>query len=266
MNKIDQALTEFREMDELADQDSPVHHFPALVKLPLTVIYILTVLSFHKYDLSGLFVMILFPLFFFQLGGISVRRCLYRLRYVLPLVMAVGILNPLFDRSVLLRIGNVNISGGWISMLTLMMKGVFSLMASYLLVASSGIGRICAALRRLHVPAVLVTLLLLTYRYVTVMSEEAAVMTDAYHLRAPKQKGIEYSAWGSFLGQLLLRSMDRADEIWQAMQLRGYHGHFHYVGETPASLKDWLTGILLAGLFVFCRYWNVTALLGSLFV
>ena len=55
----------------------------------------------------------------------------------------------------------------------------------------------------LRMPGMLVTLLLLTYRYVGVMTEELAVMTDAYRLRAPGQKGIHYSAWGSFLGQLL---------------------------------------------------------------
>jgi predicted PurR-regulated permease PerM len=86
------------------------------------------------------------------------------------------------------------------SMLTLMLKGILALTASFLLVATSGIARICAALRRMHVPSVLVTLLLLTYRYITLLSEEVSVMSNAYHLRAPRQKGIEYSAWGSFLG------------------------------------------------------------------
>lgn len=266
MSRIDRALTEFREMDELADLSSPVHHFSALIKLLLTVLYILTVLSFDKYDFSGLLVMVLFPLFFYQLSGIPVRRCFYKLRYILPLVMAVGILNPLFDQTVLMQIDSVSVSGGWVSMVTLMMKGIFSLMASFLLVATSGIGAICAALRRLHVPAILVTLLLLTYRYITVMTEEVAVMTNAYHLRAPRQKGIEYSAWGSFLGQLLLRSMDRAEEIYRAMLLRGFHGHFHYVDERPASAKDVLIGIALAGVILLCRMYNVTALLGSLFV
>lgn len=266
MSRIDQALTEFREMDELADQDSPVHRFPASVKLLLTVLYIMTVLSFDKYNLSGLFLMILFPLFFFQLSGIPVSKCFYKLRYVLPLVMAVGILNPLFDRTPLLQLGSLTVSGGWISMLTLMMKGVFSLMASFLLVASSGISAICAALRRMHVPSVIVTLLLLTYRYITLMGEEVSVMTNAYHLRAPEQKGIEYSAWGSFLGQLLLRSMDRADDIYQAMLLRGYDGRFHYVEEKRAGWKQWLTGLLITALIVLCRYYNVTELLGRLFV
>ena len=91
-------------------------------------------------------------------------------------------------------------------MITLMLKGVFALMASFLLIATTPMDSLCAALRKLHVPSLLVTLLLLTYRYVAVMLREVSVMTDAYHLRAPGQKGIHISAWGSFLGQLLLRS------------------------------------------------------------
>ena len=75
-------------------------------------------------------------------------------------------------------------------MITLMLKGVFWLMASFLLMATTKIDSLCAALRKLHVPAMLVSLLQLTYRYVGVMTEDLAVMTDAYHLRAPGQKGI----------------------------------------------------------------------------
>ena len=107
-------------------------------------------------------------------------------------------------------------------MFTLILKGVLSLLASFLLIASTPVESLCYALRRLHVPSVIVTLLLLTYRYVGVLTEEASVMTDAYHLRAPGQKGIHRSAWGSFFGQLLLRSMDRAEDLYSSMQLRGF--------------------------------------------
>ena len=51
-------------------------------------------------------------------------------------------------------------------------------------------------------------------------------MIQAYSLRAPNQKGIHISAWGSFLGQLLLRSMDRAQELYYSMLLRGFRGEF----------------------------------------
>ena len=266
MNKMEKALHELAEMDDLAAQSSPIHRLHPAAKLLSTIAYILLTVSFHKYDLTGLIPMLLGPVLLCRLSGIPVRTCFYKLRIVLPLVMAVGLFNPFFDRAPLLQLGTVAVSGGVISMLTLMLKGVFCLMASFLLMATTPIDSLCAALRKLHVPGLLVTLLLLTYRYVGVMTEELAVMTDAYHLRAPGQKGIHVSAWGSFLGQLLLRSMDRAQELYASMLLRGYHDHFHYADIRPFRLPD---GLYLGGsvlVFLLLRFVPVAALLGSLFV
>ena len=266
MNKMDKALREIGEMDELAARSSPVHNISALAKLLSTIAYIVTVVSFDKYDLSGLAPLLLWPVLLFQISGVSVRTCFYKLRIVLPLVMAVGLFNPLFDRAIMLRLGTLAVSGGVVSMLTLMLKGVLCLMASFLLVATTPFDSICAALRTLHVPKTLVTLLLLTYRYVGVMTEELAVMTDAYHLRAPGQKGIHVSAWGSFLGQLLLRSMDRAQELYARMLLRGYHQHFHYAPHKPFGARDAVYTLGSIGLFVLLRFVDASQLLGSFVV
>lgn len=266
MNNISAAWTEFREMDELSAQDSPIHRLHPLVKLLVTLAYIVCVVSFPKYQLSGLAVMILYPVLLFQLSGIPVRTCFHKLRIVLPLVCAVGLLNPFFDRAPLLMVGGVAVSGGVVSMVTLMLKGVFSLMASFLLIATTPIDALCAALRKLHVPGLLVTLLLLTYRYISVMIGEVAVMTDAYHLRAPGQKGIHISAWGSFLGQLLLRSMDRAEELYQSMQLRGFCGEFYYADTAPCTAGAVLYGVVCAALFALARLYDLPQLLGNLFV
>jgi cobalt/nickel transport system permease protein len=185
---------------------------------------------------------------------------------MLPLVLAVGLFNPFFDREIVLTLGSLPVSGGVISMLTLMLKGVLALTASFLLMATTGIDGLCAALRQLHVPGVLVTLLLLTYRYVGVMTEEVGVMTTAYHLRAPGQKGIHHSAWGSFLGQLLLRSMDRAGELYSSMLLRGFRDEFPYAESRNCTWRDAVWFTLCTGAFLFCRFVNAAQLLGSLVV
>lgn len=266
MNKMQKALAELSEMDELAAMRSPVHRLHPGAKLITTIAYIMITLSFGKYDLPGLVPMVLWPAMMFSLSGVKVRTCFYKLRIVLPLVMAVGLFNPFFDRQTMLMIGNIAISGGVMSMITLMLKGVFSLMASFLLMATTKIDSLCAALRKLHVPAILVSLLQLTYRYVGVMTEELAVMTDAYHLRAPGQKGIHISAWGSFLGQLLLRSMDRAQELYSSMILRGYHEHFHYADIDRFRGRDALYMLVSVLLFVLLRYGNISQLIGGLVV
>ncbi len=266
MDKISHAITELREMDELAAGNTAVHRLHPLSKLLITILYIFITVSYNKYDLSGMIVMVLYPVLMFQLSGLSVKLCFYKLRIVLPLVCAVGLFNPFFDRAPLFYVGTLAVSGGVISMITLMLKGVLCLTASFILAATTSMDSICAALRKLHAPGMIVTLLLLTYRYISVMIEEVAVMTEAYHLRAPGQKGIHYSAWGSFLGQLLLRSMDRAEELYSSMQLRGFHGEFFYADAKAADGRDVLFTVVCAALFLLFRFFNVALLLGGLIV
>lgn len=266
MNKLEKALGELGTMDDLSAQDSLIHRLNASTKLIFTIVYIMTVVSFDKYDLSGIIPMLLIPVLLFQLSGIPVRTCFYKLRVVLPLVMAVGLFNPYFDRTILVKIGTVSVSGGAISMITLMMKGVLCLMASFLLIATTSFDRICGALRQFHVPKMLVTLLLLTYRYVGIMTEELSFMTDAYLLRAPGQNGIHVSAWGSFLGQLLLRSMDRAQELYSSMLLRGYHQEFYYAAGSRFQIMDAVFLLLSSGFCVLFRIVNVAQMMGQMIV
>ena len=266
MGKITQAQSELREMDALAAQNSPVHRLHPLCKLLVTLLYIVTVVSFPKYDFSGLVVMVLYPIFLFQAAGIPVGTCFYKLRIVLPLVCAVGLVNPFLDRTPMLRFGLLTITGGVISMVTLMLKGVFSLMASFLLIATTPMDSLCAALRRLHVPSILTTLLLLTYRYIGVMLEQVSVMTEAYQLRAPGQKGIHISAWGSFLGQLLLRSMDRAQELYDSMLLRGFQGEFFYASVPPCKPSGIVYTAACAAAFLLARLFPIASALGGILV
>ena len=264
MNKMEIALRELSEMDSLAAQQSILHRLHPGAKLITTVIFIMTTVSFHKYDLSGLLPMILWPVLLFQLSGIPMRTCFYKMRIVLPLVMAVGILNPFFDHRIVFTAGSISVWGGVVSMITLMLKGVLCLMASFLLAASTSMDALCGVLRKWHVPGMLVTLLLLTYRYVGVLTEEASIMTDAYHLRAPGQKGIHISAWGSFLGQLLLRSMDRAQQLYASMLLRGYHEHFHYAEIQQFRVKDAIYIIACVGVCLVMRFIPVVWVLGRI--
>lgn len=264
MDRLSQAQSELREMDDLAKGDSPVHRLHPLCKLLVTVGYIAAVASFHKYDLSGLMIMVLYPVLLFQAAGISIALCFYRLRIVLPLVCAVGLANPFLDRVPLLRLGDTVVTGGVISMLTLMLKGIFALTASFLLIGTTPIDRLCAALRKLHVPELLTTLFLLTYRYIGLMVGEVSVMAQAYSLRAPNQRGIHISAWGSFLGQLLLRSMDRAEELYSSMLLRGFHGEFFYADVPPCRLVDVVYTLACLTAFLCARCFDVPSLLGNL--
>lgn len=266
MADIDSALMEIREMETLSSGRSPVHSLNPLAKFITTIVYIFTVMSFDKSNMTGLVFFALYPVIMLRVSGISIGECIYRLRVAIPFVLLIGLTNPFFDRKPLFYIGIISITSGMVSMTTLFLKGMFCLMATFVLVATTGIDKICRALRMIHVPKIIVTLIHMIYRYITVMMEEISVMSMSYHLRAPSHKGIHYSAWGSFLGQLLLRSMDKAEELYSSMCLRGFMGDFRHAKIKKADVRDYCFVLATVMLFIVCRVINVTLLIGNVFV
>ncbi|QHQ59749.1 cobalt ECF transporter T component CbiQ [Anaerocolumna sedimenticola] len=253
MGKLTNALYEIHDLDEMAERNTRINQVHPLIKLLITVFYITCVVSYHKYNLLGLFPMILYPLIVFNLAEISVKSCFKKLRVVLPLICFVGLFNPFFDHMPIFKIGSWIITGGVISMVTLMLKGTYALLASYLFIATTGIERICYALKLLHIPGILVTQILLTYRYITVLLKEANAVFQAYSLRAPREKGVKYKIWGSLIGQLLFRSIDRAGNLYDSMLLRGFKGEFYYAHKQRITSIDYIYLVLWFGIISALR-------------
>ena len=253
MSKISGAIHEFQTIDGMAAKDQWMNRIHPLVKFALTIFYIILVVSFPKYDLAGLIRFMVYPVVLFVVGDIAFLDSLRRIRVVLLLVCVVGILNPFFDRSVIGTIGSVTITGGMVSMLTLMLKGILSVLASYLLIVTTSIEKICYAMRLLHIPKLFTTQILLIYRYISVLMIEAERITQAYALRAPKQKGVHFKVWGSLVGLLLFRSMDRAEDIYESMCLRGYQGEFTYGSRIKCRGADWLYLLIWLVILVVLR-------------
>ena len=264
MSKISYAIYEIHYMDALASREQWVNRIHPLVKFIVTIGYIMAVVSFHKYDVIGLVGMMVYPIALFILSELSFPDSIKRLRVVLPLICLVGILNPFLDKNVVL-IAGIRMSAGVLSMISLILKGFFSVLASYLLIATTSIEKICYAFRMLHIPKSMVTQFMLTYRYITVLLEEVDRITQAYSLRAPKQKGIHFKVWGPLTGKLLLRSMDRANNVYESMLLRGYNEDYSYMRERIAvRTKDIVYLLLWIGIIVIFRIYPVIMIIGNL--
>ena len=124
--------------------------------------------------------------------------------------------------------------------------------------------QICYALQCLHLPRVLIVTLLLTYRYLILLLKEGSRISAAYALRAPDSRGIAYQAWGTLLGQLLLRSIDRAQLVYESMALRGFDGTFQLSGRAGVGRSSLLFAVLSVLVCLLLRVFPVFELLGSL--
>ena len=265
MNKTRQAARDIHISDD-ADNSSIVKGaVHPLSRVLVTFLYILLVVSFPSYDLAGLAGMVLYLLVHIIWHEISVGIMFRRIWPIFLLTGAVGIANPVMDREICVVLGDAIVTYGMLSMLTLMVKGIFCVAASYILAVTTGIGQICYALRLLHIPEEIVTVIMLMHRYLMVLIKEVERMQQAYRLRAPNQKGLRFKAWGSFVGLLLLRSMDRAEEVYESMKLRGFQGKMQYSYRKSSRRKNIFYVLLWGMAFLALRMFPVFQIVGSFF-
>ena len=225
MDSIERKIRELNRLQDLQQRSHWMNDLHPLGKLLISIMYIFLVTSVGKYDVVTLILMSVYVIFTFIIGELSVKEGIYRMRLILPLVMFVGVFNPFFDKSSV-PVAGFAVRGGIVSMVTLVIKGLYTVFAVYALVATTSIDDISYALRSIKVPKIIVIVIMLIYRYIDVMAGEADRIYTAYRLRAPGQKGIEYRSWGTLVGQWLLRSMDKAQIVYESMLLRGFRGDF----------------------------------------
>lgn len=234
MNRACGAAQEILRLSELASRRLWINDVHPLAKLAASVCYIAVVMSYRREDVAGLLTAACYPVSLFILAELSFVDCISRLRLVLPLVCFIGLFEPIMRGA-----------AGVPAMMTLAQKGVLAVLASYALIATTPIEDICYALRLVHLPAIIVSEILLIYRYTTLLLDEAGRVTDAYSLRAPEQRGVHWRAWGSLAGMMLLRAVDRAGRVWQAMEMRGFDG------ELVPSRRTSLPRAQSAAFFIF---------------
>jgi cobalt/nickel transport system permease protein len=250
-------------MNDLARKDTPIHRIHPLAKVLTTFVYLMIVVSFNRYEISGLLPLIFYPLLVFLFADLPVEPILKRILFVEPFIIGIGILNPFFDQQIT-TIGGIVLSRGWITFFSIFIKSGLAVTTGLLLMATTGMDKLAAALRLLKIPRLFVLQLLLTYRYISLLIEEVARTIRAYSLRAPAHKGIHRSAWGSLAGQLVLRTFDRAQRVYQAMCIRGFTGEYHTGEDARMKWRDFIYVISWCSFFVFIRLYNIPIWIGAL--
>jgi cobalt/nickel transport system permease protein len=263
MSNIVNSIYNIRFLDDLAQKDTSIHRIHPLIKLLTTVVYLTVVVSFGRWEIEMVLSFVFYPILIFAFAEIPLIPILKRLLIVEPFIIGIGILNPLFDKQSMIFFG-LTFSSGWITFLSIFIKGSLTATASILLIATTGMDNLASALRIIKIPKIFVLQLLLTYRYISVLIEEVSRMMRAYSLRAPMQKGIHVGAWGSFAGQLLLRTFDRAQRVYEAMSLRGFTGEYHTGKIAKIPLADLSYLMVWSLFFIIARVYNIPNLIGSL--
>jgi len=259
-----QRLFDLGFMDTLSRQQTGLHQLDARAKLITVLVFVIIVVSFDKYSVSALLPFLVFPIALLALGNIPFLYIARKIAFIAPLAVLIGVFNPVFDRETMMRLGPLDISGGWVSFASIILRFCLAVSACLALVAVTGFFEICGAMQALGMPRPLVVQLMFLYRYSFVLIEQTSRAARARSLRSFGRRGTGIKSYGSLVGHLLLRTLDRAERIYRAMCARGFDG------KMPARRQSRIRFVEIAFVFswsvllVSLRLWNVPRLIGEL--
>lgn len=259
MAKIEKVVFTLQQM-EMRSESAPA--LDSRIAIIVTIFYLVVMLSVSLGRLSMLIWMALYPVIASPWLGLSYGRIFRNSLIVLPLVLLIGIFNPIFDRSVAFSVGGVEISRGWISCASIVIRGLLAMQAVLILIATNGFLGICRGLSRLGVPRFLTEQLQFVYRYLIILLEEVITMKQAREARGYGRSKYPLRMWGAMIGQLFLRAIDRSERIARAMEARGFTGRLpEYTSVADRlSSRDLLFLIFWIIAIASMRIWDLSAL------
>lgn len=266
MASINNAVLDLKQLELLARGNSSIHQLDARAKVLVTLVFILCVISYGKYELSAMIPFFIFPAAMMAMGAIPPLFIARKIALLCPFVLVVGAFNPLLDHKVILHIGQLGISGGWISFASILIRSILSVGVAFILVGVTGFTSVCHALERLGMPQVFAVQLLFLYRYIFVLADEGARASRARELRSCGKKGRGIRSFGSLIGHLLLRTWQRAERIHTAMLCRGFTGEFHTCRQACFGTPEIRFVLIWSIILMVLRFQNISHLLGSLII
>lgn len=150
----------------------------------------------------------------------------------------------------------IRISGEGLRLFTtIALKSWISVQAALVLAFTTPFHELVDALRQLRLSRIMIAIIGFMYRYLGVLAGEASRMTRARAARSANPAGRRGPsiAWrarvtGAMVGTLFLRSYERSERIYAAMQARGFEGEFRHLHARPLRPSEYAALAALAAL------------------
>ena len=238
--------------DRYLEGDSLLHALDPRTKLITALLFILSHLllpdgAWLAFALS--FALILLGNLLGTLGPTyTLRRSLWALPFSLA---ALTVLFSIPGQALAnLHFGSLQLTvtdAGLLRFISILLRAWLSIQVAILLVVTTRFPDLIHALEHLRLPKILVVIIAFLYRYLFVLTDEVMRLLRARQSRSASVPGLHGGgslSWrvqtaGGMVGQLFLRSYERSDRIYNAMQARGYSGQIRTLASHDLHKKDW---------------------------
>jgi cobalt/nickel transport system permease protein len=189
---------------------------------------------------------------------IVARRMVVVVPFVLLVLVFVPFMEPDFSRGQYwVTLWKFRISSHALLVIqNVLMKSAISVFAVALLTSTTNFPDLLRGFQRLKVPTIFVEIVALAWRYIFVLREETTRMLRARDARAWHAR-FAWQTWalGLMIGTLFLRTYERAERVYHAMQARGYQGQAQARYSRPMARPDWGLILLFAVAAAGIRLW-----------
>jgi cobalt/nickel transport system permease protein len=251
-------------IDQLSYRNTFVHRLDPRAKLIATLLFLFTVISFSKYEIAALLPFFLYPVLLMTLGEIPFMFIFKKVLLVSPFAVFIGIFNPLLDSGQVLLFNGFTISAGWLSLFSILIKFTLTVSTALLLIATTSFPGVCHAFRKLGLPSLFVSQLLFLYRYIFVLMEESMRIVRARNMRSYGQSGKGINIFVRLLGVLFIRTIERAERVYNAMLSRGFQGDMPTLKRFHIKAGDIIFAVSVVIFLYIFRFYPATEILGRL--
>ena len=194
-------------LDFYIERQSPIHRLPPMVKLGIGLLFVVALAFAPRTEW----------MFFAVAGGVLLLIAVFARLPLLKILGRVMIFEPFVAGIALLSLFQ---PGGGQVFAGLLLKSTLCLLAMIIITATTSFVELSGALRRWHVPGLMVTTLGLTYRYLFLLVDEQRRLQRARASRTYSRRR-DWQSVSGIIAQLFVRSLGRAERVYAAMCARG---------------------------------------------
>jgi cobalt/nickel transport system permease protein len=243
----------------LIHEPGPLHRVPAQCKLAATVLFVFAVVATPREQFWAFGVQAGLVVLAAVIGRVPLVSVVRRLVIEVPFLVF-ALLLPVVGRGPRIDVLGVSLSeaGLWAAW-NIVVKGTIGVAASIVLASTTTIPQILAGLERLRVPRVIVAITAFMIRYGDVIGDEVHRMSIARQSRGGRGGRFgQVRVLASTAGALFVRSYERGERVYLAMESRGYAGTMPVRG-AAASVRTWVACLLwpAAAALVALVAWSV---------
>lgn len=234
--------------DHHREGNSIVHRLDPRLKLLILILFIFVIMVI-PYPRKQLFIIYGFiPLIFALFSGVSIFHYLSKLIKLYPMILILTIFLPFFpgDSQYVLQLGIVKIySDGLQKFLLINSKALLAMIMTIVMISTTDLTMLLKGMEKLRVPRIFISILSFMYRFIFLLIDETERMSMAYHSRYLKMSLLNrIRTLGQLIGMLFIRTYERGERIYLAMESRGFEGKVYTMGELYWKRSDTLVTVL----------------------